>query len=142
MKYQQCKKYRQEHQIKPPVMIDLHQFLFYITFWHPTNSILSFWVLHHVHQPPSDANLAHKKSCNKIQFFPPKICALPALWWNNFPVQEYIFYKCKLFYVTQTSHINFSYAPWKFDIWQLFCCQCSAFMQPATEFSALQEVHL
>ena len=26
---------------------------------------------------------------------------------------------------TQTPHIVFSYAPWKFNIWQLFSCQCS-----------------
>ena len=27
--------------------------------------------------------------------------------------------------ITQTLHISFSYAPGKFDTWQLFNCQCS-----------------
>ena len=27
--------------------------------------------------------------------------------------------------ITQTSHISFSYAPGKFNTWQLFYCQCS-----------------
>ena len=27
--------------------------------------------------------------------------------------------------ITQTSHISFSYAPGKFNTWQLFNCQCS-----------------
>ena len=26
--------------------------------------------------------------------------------------------------ITQTSHISFSYAPGKFNTWQLFNCQC------------------
>ena len=43
--------------------------------------------------------------------------------------------------LTQTSHINFSYAPWKFNIWQLSSCQYSGFMQLAVVFSTWPEVY-
>lgn len=55
--------------------------------------------------------------------------------------------------ITQTSHIDFSYAPWKFNIWQWFNYQRTVFYavmpqliaivaEMATCWWMLQQVHL